>query len=111
MSMSYKGYTAAIEYVPEDNLFWGEVAGISDCIIFSGSNVDELKKQFQESIDFYLESCAETGDEPQRPTSDSVALHFMPNVGRAARAAAARAGQSLNQWIEALVTRETGVAA
>ena len=46
MSMSYKGYTATIEYVPEDNLFWGEVAGISDCIIFSGSNVDELKKQF-----------------------------------------------------------------
>lgn len=110
MSMSYKGYTATIEYVPEDNLFWGDVDGISDAIIFSGSNVEELKKEFQESIDFYLESCAETGDVLQRPSSETMQIRFAANVSRAARAAAARAGQSISDWLQALAARETGVA-
>ena len=110
MSLSYKGYTAAIEYVPEDNLFWGDVDGITDAIIFSGSNVDELKKNFQESIDFYLQSCAETGDVPQRPASQNVTLRLAPRIYSAARAAAERTGQSLGEWLQALAARETGVA-
>ena len=40
MSMKYKGYTASVRYVPEDDVFCGRVDGISDRIIFVGSSVD-----------------------------------------------------------------------
>lgn len=110
MSMKYKGYTASVRYVPEDDVFCGRVDDISDRIIFVGASVDELKKEFQESIDFYLESCAETGDAPQRPSSETMQIRFAANVSSAARAAAARAGQSISDWLQALAARETGVA-
>lgn len=109
MSMKYKGYTASVRYVPEDDVFCGRVDGISDRIIFIGSSVDELKKEFQESIDFYLESCAQTGDTPQRPSSGNIMLRIAPAAHSAAIAAARNAGQSLNKWMEQLVIQATGV--
>ena len=111
MSMKYKGYTASVRYVPEDDVFCGRVDGISDRIIFVGSSVEELKKEFKESINFYLESCAQTGDKPQRPSSGNVMLRMAPAVHSAATAAAKAAGQSLNKWMEHLVIQATGVAA
>ena len=109
MSMKYKGYTASVRYVPEDDVFCGRVDGISDRIVFIGSSVEELKKEFKESINFYLESCAQTGDKPQRPSSGNVMLRMAPAIHSAALSAARTAGHSLNKWVEALVARETGV--
>ena len=111
MSMSYKGYTASVRYVPEDDLLWGRVDGITDRIIFSGASVEELKKEFQESIDFYLESCAEAGAAPQRPSSGHVMLRIAPAVHAAATAAAKAAGQSLNKWAEAAFREKAAAAA
>ena len=111
MSMSYKGYTASVRYVPEDDLLWGRVDGISDRIIFSGVSIEELKKEFQESIDFYLESCAQAGAAPQRPSSGNIMLRIAPSVHAAARAAAKAAGQSLNKWAEAAFMEKAAATA
>lgn len=110
MSLTYKGYTASVEYDEDDNLLWGKVDGISDGIIFHSDTTEGIRKEFQASIGDYLQWCAEEGKQPQRPTSESLKLQFVPSVSNAARAAAARAGQSLNDWLQALAARETGVA-
>ncbi|MBQ6656873.1 MAG: type II toxin-antitoxin system HicB family antitoxin [Ottowia sp.] len=105
MSLTYKGYTASVEYDEDDNLLWGKVDGISDGIIFHSDPTEGIRKEFQASIDDYLQWCAEEGKQPQRPTSESLKLQFVPSVSNAARA-----GQSLNDWLQALAARETGVA-
>lgn len=56
-SLNYKGYTAKIDFDPEDEILVGRVIGINDVIGFHGENAKELKKAFQEAIDNYLESC------------------------------------------------------
>ncbi len=53
--MTYKGYTARIEYSEEDDCLVGRVAGIRDIITFHGNSVKEIQKAFKEAIDFYLE--------------------------------------------------------
>ena len=111
MSLTYKGYTASVEYDPEDNLLWGKVDGITDGIIFHSDTTDGIRKEFQASVDDYLQWCAEEGRQPQQPSGNEFfALRFAPSVYNAARSAAERAGQSLGDWLQALAARETGIA-
>ncbi|MFQ5639650.1 MAG: type II toxin-antitoxin system HicB family antitoxin, partial [bacterium] len=65
--MQYKGYLARIEFDEEANIFHGEVINIRDVITFQGKSVEELKKAFEESVEDYLEFCAERNEEPERP--------------------------------------------
>jgi predicted HicB family RNase H-like nuclease len=65
--MMYKGYTARYEFVPDEGVLHGEVEGITDMITFVAESVDDLEREFHTSVDVYLEWCAETGHEPNRP--------------------------------------------
>ena len=64
--MEYKGYHADVHYSDEDKLFIGEVFGINDMLGFHGSSVEELENMFHQSIDNYLEMCAEFGKKPEK---------------------------------------------
>ena len=56
-TLSYKSYTAKIEFDPDDNILFGNIIGIRDTVGFHGESVSELKDAFHEAVDFYLESC------------------------------------------------------
>jgi predicted HicB family RNase H-like nuclease len=66
-TMTYKGYTAGIEYSGADDFLVGHILGIRDIVSFHGDSVLEIRLAFEESVDFYLESCAEAGREPNKP--------------------------------------------
>jgi predicted HicB family RNase H-like nuclease len=97
--MKYKGYTGSVEYEPDDRVFFGTVDGITDIVTFEGDNVEELESAFRESVDVYLEMCAERGVEAQRPCSGKFVLRITPEMHRAAAAAARTQDESLNGWI------------
>ena len=65
--MTYKGYTGALEVDEDSGGLFGTVLGTRDVITFVGKTVEEARKSLQESVDFYLEHCAATGKEPDRP--------------------------------------------
>jgi len=65
--MEYKGYSAVYEYEAEDRVFHGRVAGIRDLVTFVASRAEDVEHEFQQSVDFYLDHCARTGHEPNRP--------------------------------------------
>ena len=64
--MEYKRYPANVHYSDEDNMFVGEVFGLSDTLGFHGSSVSELQEMFHQSVDNYLLFCNEIGKEPER---------------------------------------------
>lgn len=97
--MKYKGYTGSVEYDPDDRIFYGSVDDITDIVTFQGDSVEELESAFRESVDVYLESCAEDGVEPQRPCSGKFVLRISPEMHREAAAAARTQDESLNGWI------------
>ena len=59
--MEYKGYHATVEYDSDDNIFVGKVHGLSDLLSFHGVSVTELENMFHQSIDNYLDICAQIG--------------------------------------------------
>lgn len=66
-SMQYKGYEGRVEYDDEAGLFHGEVVGIRDVITFQSNDQADLRVQFRESVDVYLEFCQKLKQAPERP--------------------------------------------
>jgi len=105
--MTYKGYSARIEYDDEDSILIGQIAGIRDGVGFHAETVEELKAAFHEAVEDYIETCAQIGKEPQKPYSGRVMFRVDPEVHRKAALAAELAGKSLNQWAEEVLSHAT----
>ncbi|RCX11748.1 type II toxin-antitoxin system HicB family antitoxin [Extensimonas vulgaris] len=97
-TMTYKGYTARIEFDERDNIFIGRVLGLRSIISFHGETVDELRQAMADAIDDFLADCEERGVKPEKPASGKLMLRVPPEVHGAALMAAQAAGKSLNQW-------------
>ena len=54
--ITYKGYNAFIEYYHKDSLYLGKILNIQDKIKFHGNNLTELKRNFESSVDEYIQS-------------------------------------------------------
>ena len=69
--MEYKGYVAETEYDELDKLYGGRVINSGPCPIatFVSEHEEGLYREFQISVDEYLEWCAEDGVEPVKPLS------------------------------------------
>lgn len=54
--LEYKGYKGSVEYSKEDNCLCGKVQGMGNkaLILYEGTTIDELRKDFEEGIDNYL---------------------------------------------------------
>jgi predicted HicB family RNase H-like nuclease len=52
--MTYKGYTASIEYSSEDDCLVGHIFGIRDIVGFHGYSVSEIKKAFEVTVGDYI---------------------------------------------------------
>jgi predicted HicB family RNase H-like nuclease len=102
---NYKGYLARVEFDSGDNIFVGHVLGVSDRISFHGETVAELTTDFHEAVDHYLDDCAKTGRDPQKPASDKLMLRIRPEVHAAVGVAAAAAGKSISQWADEVLER------
>jgi len=99
-NMSYKGYSARVEYDPRDDIFVGRVLGVRDIISFHASSVSALHEAFRLALEDYLEDCAEQGITPDKPASGKVMLRIRPEIHAAATIAAQKQGKSLNQWAD-----------
>jgi len=97
--MEYKGYSAKVEFDSDANVFHGEVINLRDVITFEGETVKELKQAFQDSVDDYLDFCAQRGEAPEKPYSGKFVIRVEPELHKNITIEARKAGKSLNVWI------------
>ncbi|MGE0213195.1 MAG: type II toxin-antitoxin system HicB family antitoxin [Parvibaculaceae bacterium] len=102
-SLTYRGYSARIDFDNEDELFVGRIAGIKDIVGFHAETVAKLKAAFREAVDDYIETCVKAGKEPQKPYSGKVMFRIKPETHRRVALAAELSGKSLNQWAEEIL--------
>lgn len=96
--LKYKGYAGKVEFNEDDETFHGYVLGIQDVVHFQGTSVQELKQAFRDSVDDYLEFCAERGEEPEKPYSGKFVLRLPQEIHRLISMAAKLSDKSLNAW-------------
>ena len=78
--MTYKGYTARIEFDERDNIFIGKAIGITDNITFHRETVKELRDDFQAAIDHHIADCSATGRAPLKAASCKMMLRVSPEI-------------------------------
>ncbi len=99
-TMTYRGYTASIEFSKMDDCFIGEVLGMRLAMIsFEGASIEELRQDFHNAIDFYLKDCAANNEEPERPSSFDIQLELPADIFSRITSAAEAAGHSTNDMI------------
>lgn len=77
-TLHYKGYTGSVEYSEEDNCLFDQVLGMShDLISYEGKDVDELQKDFEEAVDYYIDSCKAGDREPRKPNSSDLNVRIL----------------------------------
>lgn len=106
--IEYKGYTGVIEFDPSIDAFHGRVIGLQDVVTFEGRSLEELRREMAESVDDYLELCAEAGKDPERPYRGEFLVRTTPELHRAAATEAEASGMSLNAWVEAAIAQVVG---
>ena len=106
--MEYKGYFAKVEFDDEADIFHGEVINLQDVVTFQGQTVDELHKAFRDSIDDYLEFCAQRGEEPAKPYSGKFMVRVEPELHKAIALKARQDSTSLHSWVHDTLAKAAG---
>lgn len=109
--LSYKGYSARVDYDDADEIFFGKLAGITDGVGFHADTVAGLKAAFREAVEDYIDSCAKVGKDPQKPYSGKMMFRVDPDIHAMAAKAAELSGKSLNQWAAEVLARAAAKAA
>ena len=103
--LTYKDYQGRFEYDPEADIFHGDVLHINDVITFQGRSIDELKAALADSVEDYLEFCAQKGKTPEKPYSGRFNVRITPELHQKAAHTAAIEGMSLNNWVNHAVEK------
>lgn len=99
--MRYKGYWAQISYSDEDECFCGKVEGLkNDLISFEGGTVKELKKDFKDAINNYLETCKELNKEPEKQCKGSLNVRLGVELHNKAKMKSIEQNISINELIK-----------
>ena len=97
--LSYKNYSASIEFDPEDRIFVGHLTGITDIVSFHGESVKELIKAFESAVDGYIAMSKKHGVDPQKPYSGKLMLRIPPEIHAKVARIAQASGKSINAWV------------
>ena len=103
-NMVYKGYWAEVHYSDEDKCFCGHVEGLrNDSISFEGNTVEELRKDFEDSIDYYLDCCKRTNTKPEYQAKGSLNVRLGVDLHTKAKLKSLEKNISINELIKEAV--------
>ena len=103
--MKYKGYWAEIQYSDEDECFCGKVEGLKESLIlFEGTTVKELKKDFKDAIDHYISACKANGLEIEKQAKGSLNVRLGVELHNQAKIKSIEKNISINELIKEAVT-------
>jgi predicted HicB family RNase H-like nuclease len=99
ITITHEGYVAEIDIDQDASLLSGIVLNTRATLHFTGSSVDDLRQAFAGTIADYREWCQQRGVEPEKPYSGTLSLRIAPELHRRVAEQAAKAGESINQFI------------
>lgn len=99
--MEYKGYVASVEFDDSVDVLHGRVvnSGPYPVVTFEATETHELRREFERSVDSYLQWCEEEGVEPSKPFSGKLNVRLGSELHAAVVTAAKEERTSINSWI------------
>ena len=103
--MKYKDFYGSVEFSNSDNIFFGRIIGIQDRILYEGRDVDSLRKNFEETVDWYIEACKEVGKEPGKVYKGSFNVRIDPSLHKQLELYSVSHGKTLNSTVEEAIKK------
>lgn len=75
-------------------------------ILYEGQTLDELRKDFEDGIDSYLEGCRVDGVEPAKPYSGRLNLRMFSELHSRVAAFVQASGTTINDFINKAIKDE-----
>ena len=97
--IKYKDFEGSVETDIERNCCRGKILFIDDLVTYESETLQGLQKQFEESVEDYVETCKQIGKEPQKPFRGLFNVRVKPELHRAAVKKAAADETSLNDLV------------
>jgi predicted HicB family RNase H-like nuclease len=104
-TMIYKGYSGSVHYSDEDQVLFGKVECIRSLISYEGTDVDVLRRAFEEAVDDYLDLCQQEGRTPEQPFSGTFNVRTGADLHRRAALLARERGTTLNRVVSEALQR------
>ncbi|CAH9018726.1 type II toxin-antitoxin system HicB family antitoxin [Candidatus Nitrosacidococcus sp. I8] len=82
--LEYKDYLGTIEPDLKTGALFGKLEFIRDLVTYEGETLKLLEQAFQQSVDEYLESCAELDKIPDKPLKGTFNVRINPELHRKA---------------------------
>ena len=105
--LEYKGYKGSVEYSKQDDCLFGKVQGLSkELIAYEGNTLEELRHDFEEGVDSYLEYCRAEGVESAKPYSGKLNLRMPSELHSRVAAFVSASGTTINDFINKAIVNE-----
>ncbi len=96
--ITYKDFTAKVEFSADDNVFIGRLVGIDDIVMFEAETVGGLKKAFEDAVEFHIEVCEKAGKKAKKSYNGKLLFRFPSELHAKIVESAARRGKSINEF-------------
>lgn len=95
--LEYKGYEGTAEIDISREVCRGKILFINDLVTYESATLEGFRREFENAVDDYIETCAALGREPQRPCRGQFNVRIPPATHKAAVIRAHSDGVSLNE--------------
>ena len=99
-TLSYNGHDGSVEYSAEDRLLHGRILGIRDMVLYDGSSIREIEKNFRGAVDEYLAFCEAEGKTPDAPFKGSFNVRISQDLHQRAALYAEEHDLKLNAVVQ-----------
>ena len=106
-TLKYKGFIGSIEAELDDNTLYGKILGLDKgtLITYEGSTLAELKEDFINAVEDYIEHCKENGLPLHKSYTGSFNVRIPAELHAKAAAMAQAEGVSLNAFVKESIYR------
>lgn len=97
--LEYKGYIGSVAYSAADEVFFGKIEAINDLVTFQADDAKQIKQEFKDAVDDYLEFCQEEGKTPDKTFKGVFNVRVSADLHRRAALTALSKGIKLNELV------------
>ncbi|VAX21682.1 hypothetical protein MNBD_NITROSPINAE03-642 [hydrothermal vent metagenome] len=104
----HKGYFGSAEVDMRRGCLSGQILFIEDIMVYEGKTLENLKANFKNAVNNYLETCETLGQEPQQPYSGALTVEIGEDLHRETTFQAKITSESVDEYVKKAISNRIG---